>query len=917
MAVMIAATTPVGPGPLGVAVAPDGSRVYVANQAPGANSLSVIEVGDLAAPARLIAVGKQPWAVAVSPDGKRVYATNSGSNTLSVIDAQTASVVHTISVGQGPKGVAAGPVGDAIFVANSSGGTVTMLDTTVDPPQVRATIAVGSGPSGVAVSPSGDRAFVANSGSNTMSVIDVATATLVGDPVVVGSAPRAITVTPDGRWAYLANEGSGSVSVVDLQASPPKVRRTVITGLRPTAVEASVDGSFVYVTNSGAGTLSVVATAFLGVVATLPIGREPKGVAVASDGIAIYVANSGANTVSALRKSSVALPNSVRSVAVSRDGQRALVVSSFGKVTPGVLSVIDLTGALPTLERTVTLERRSRGVAISPDGRRAYVAAHLTDELLVVDVDGPAEIIDRVGVGSSPFGVAISPDGRTVYAALSSDRALAVVDVSVSPPVLRAPVPLNGTAVNVAITPDGRRVYATVDARIAVVDLSASPPALVTTLTVGQNPGDLAATPDGRRVYVSDNVANVVWAIDNTVTPPVVLPDPIMAGEVLFGLAVSPDGTWIYVGNSSDVTAVDATIDLVADRTAIDFGLLLPVGSKSSGVAVAPDGRVCVTSDSPSTFSVIEPVTTRRAGPAPAGLVLTTDGSRVLVVNSESATNTSGRGTLSVIDVDGPSGGLPLTLGVGRAPTGIAVSPDGQQAYVANTGSRTISVIGLRSGARVLPPIPVDGAPTNLALTPDGKKIFVVIDNDVLVIDATTDSPTARRLNIPGMSPVSALAVTRDGHRVYATSVFDRRVQVIDSSAEPPQLVGTGIELDDRPLGIAFSPNGNRMYVTGEQKLSVIDTTVDPPVPLSSLMIGSSSDIAVSPDGARAYVLLREAGELLTSTISVVDLTANRVVQTIRVGKNATGIALTADGRQAYVANGGSGSISVVSLPDS
>lgn len=63
------------------------------------------------------------------PAGTFVYVTNSGSNTVSVINTATNTVVKTVPVGTVPVGVAVHPVGTHTYVANSGSTTVSVLDT--------------------------------------------------------------------------------------------------------------------------------------------------------------------------------------------------------------------------------------------------------------------------------------------------------------------------------------------------------------------------------------------------------------------------------------------------------------------------------------------------------------------------------------------------------------------------------------------------------------------------------------------------------------------------------------------------------------------------------------------------------------------------------------------------------------------
>ncbi len=95
----VTATIPVGAEPYGVAVTPDGRKVYFANHE--SNNASVIATATNTVTAT-IPVGSFPYGVAVTPDGSKVYVANSGSNNMSVIDTVTNTVSATVSVGVEP-----------------------------------------------------------------------------------------------------------------------------------------------------------------------------------------------------------------------------------------------------------------------------------------------------------------------------------------------------------------------------------------------------------------------------------------------------------------------------------------------------------------------------------------------------------------------------------------------------------------------------------------------------------------------------------------------------------------------------------------------------------------------------------------------------------------------------------------------
>ena len=57
-------------------------------------------------PVNSVVVGERPWGIAISPDGRRLYTANGPSNDVSVVDAKTLTVVAKIPVGVRPWGVA-------------------------------------------------------------------------------------------------------------------------------------------------------------------------------------------------------------------------------------------------------------------------------------------------------------------------------------------------------------------------------------------------------------------------------------------------------------------------------------------------------------------------------------------------------------------------------------------------------------------------------------------------------------------------------------------------------------------------------------------------------------------------------------------------------------------------------------------
>jgi YVTN family beta-propeller protein len=251
--------------------------------ANGSDTVSVVDTATNTVIAT-IPVGVQPAGVAVSADGSKVYVANQGTGkipgSVSVIDSATNTATATIPLGlTGPGALAVTPDDSKVYVTDTRGVSVIATATNA----VTGTILV-AGPGNLAVSPDGNTVYV--TGSSGVSVIDAATNTVIATIPVGGGA---LAVTPDGSKVYLTS--SGGVSVI-ATASNTVIATIPVDG---GGLAVTPDGSKVYIITghiaSGAGTVSVIDTATNTVTATIPVGPEPTAVAVTPDSSKVYVAD--------------------------------------------------------------------------------------------------------------------------------------------------------------------------------------------------------------------------------------------------------------------------------------------------------------------------------------------------------------------------------------------------------------------------------------------------------------------------------------------------------------------------------------------------------------------------------------------------------------------------------------------------
>lgn len=117
--------TGVGGGPLGLALTPDGTYLYVALYDDDVVAIYRTSNHTLV---KTIAAGDGPWGVAVGSDGAYVYVTNSLDNTVTVIDADSQAILETYDVGVQPLGVACPKNGDFAYVINQTDDSVSKID---------------------------------------------------------------------------------------------------------------------------------------------------------------------------------------------------------------------------------------------------------------------------------------------------------------------------------------------------------------------------------------------------------------------------------------------------------------------------------------------------------------------------------------------------------------------------------------------------------------------------------------------------------------------------------------------------------------------------------------------------------------------------------------------------------------------
>lgn len=393
----------------------------------------------------------------------------------------------------------------------------------------------------------------------------------------------------------------------------------------------------------------------------------------------------------------------------------------------------------------------------------------------------------RALAGAGPFmgsrAVAVSPDGRNVYVAASRANAIAVFRRNPKNGALGQP---SGTAGCVAAKG--------ADGCAGAIGLN--------------GPNSVAVSANGRNVYVTSRGSNAVTAFQRNRSTGALrqLPGPggCVAGVPLPGCAtgtallgpdvvvVSRDGANVYVGsffaNAVAVFSRDAKTGAVSQPVGTAGCIAAAIAGCAPGIALgAPEG-MAISRNGASVYvasALSNALVVLARDPATGALTQATDGSGCIV--------------------DTPLAGCTTGLQLSGA-NAVALGPDDGDAYVTSLFSNSVTSFNRSASTGSLVQKPGTGAclvwlrsvgcsfgralssPEGLAVSPDGENVYVAAfaSGAIDILDRGKGSGIVRQKpgragcvaprSVPGctrgraLRGVSSIALSPDGRNVYATA---------------------------------------------------------------------------------------------------------------------------------------------------
>jgi DNA-binding beta-propeller fold protein YncE len=337
-----------------------------------------------------------------------------------------------------------------------------------------------------------------------------------------------------------------------------------------------------------------------------------------------------------------------------------------------------------------------------------------------------------VPVPGSPFGVVVTPDGRWAFAALINAVEVLRLGPALAPVKVRTiGMPAGFEAVGETLTPDGRYLLAASGQGAVVISVARAeqgrPGAVLGTLTAPAARGggiEVAVSPDGGFAFVTleDSQRAAVFDLHRALTRgfgPADYVGSIPLGLAPVGMAVSPDGRWLYAtsevaagtsGNQGTLTVISlprAETDPAASVVATVAAGCNPVrvvtsadGSQVWVTARESDDLLCFSAAALRADPSLALAAVVRVGEAPVGLMLIRGGSLVVVADSNRFDAPGASSDLSVVDVAAALAGRSAVIGripAGQFPREMALAPDGQRLLVSNYASGQLEAVSVPS----------------------------------------------------------------------------------------------------------------------------------------------------------------------------------------------------------------------------
>jgi len=253
----------------------------------------------------------------------------------------------------------------------------------------------------------------------------------------------------------------------------------------------------------------------------------------------------------------------------------------------------------------------------------------------------------------------------------------------------------------------------------------------------------------------------------------------------------------------------------------------------------------------------------------------------------------------------------------GDDPHEVVATADGRFAYITNYGAfstpgHTLSVVDLVA-RKALPPVDLGAlrAPHGLELA--GGRVYFTAEGSKAI---GRYDPASRQVDWVlgiGQDRTHMLVVSRDEQRIFTSDVNAGTVTLLERAREGDVSgwAATHVAVGRGPEGFDVSPDGRELWAanSGDGSVSIVDVAARKVVQTVPVGTRRSNRLKFTPDGKRVLVSDLGSGDLV-----VLDAASRGVVKRLSLGHGAAGILVSGDGSRAFVAVSADDNVAVVDL---
>ena len=240
------------------------------------------------------------------------------------------------------------------------------------------------------------------------------------------------------------------------------------------------------------------------------------------------------------------------------------------------------------------------------------------------------------------------------------------------------------------------------------------------------------------------------------------------------------------------------------------------------------------------------------------------------------------------------------SLSTGKSPHEVRVAPDGRTAYVVS--GPTITAIDLSSRTIKRTFDFGEFAAHDVRISRDGRRLWAACARAQTVLEIDNDTGAVLNRFRTSRDGAWFVEVNPEETKLYTPNLEGTSVSVITRATGEVKV----LPLEYRAYGIDRTPDGRLVLVSG-RGVAVIDTSRDAIVRTIATTPPDTGRIRITPDGRRVVVAMEKS-------VAVFEIASGRLLRETPLPASPKVMALSGDGRRAYLSNPEDHSATIVDL---